>query len=107
MKERKPPRPTCTDHCTGCGRHFHGLAAFDRHRVDGHCTDPVGLLMRSKGGDERPSLQQWTPDGYCDKERGCWEEGKRVRYVHPVTIWQVATTEEQRLALAELNAIHR
>jgi len=63
--------------------------------------------MRSKKGDEHPSLQQWTPEGFCDKMRGCWEDGRRIRYEHPVTIWQVATTEEQRLALAALNDLRR
>lgn len=65
-------RQTCTDYCSGCGRHFHGLGAFDAHRVgqfgvDRHCGDPTGLS----------GLQVWTEAGYCDFTDS-----------HPTTIWQ-------------------
>lgn len=103
--ERAAPRQTCTDHCAGCGRHFHGLGAFDQHRTDGFCADPAGVLIRSGKREGQPALQVWTDEGFCDKERGCWDDGRRVRYVTPVTIYQVSTTEEQRAALAALKAI--
>lgn len=99
---RKPPRPTCTDHCCGCNRHFHGLTAFDLHRQAGGCTSPLEVLIRSKGGQTRPGLQLWTAEGYCDKLPLCWDNGKRLHYEHPVELWQAAVTDEQRDRLAAL-----
>ena len=102
--ERATARQTCTDHCAGCGAHFHGLGAFDAHRQDNECQMPSETLIRSGRRKGEPSLQVWTAAGFCDKERGCWQDGRRVAFVSPVTIYQLATTEEQRQALAMLNA---
>jgi hypothetical protein len=101
--ETKERRRTCIDHCAGCGQHFHGLGAFDAHRKGGYCHDPLEVLY---GPDSKrsgqPVLQAWTTDGYCDKERGCWIDGKRDHYVEGVTIWQIASTPEQAAALLKL-----
>lgn len=76
-------RQTCTDHCGTCGRHFHGLTAFDSHRRAFECLDPATAV--SERG--RQLLQVWTEDGWCDLDRRCWHGGERVP-LHPVTIWQ-------------------
>lgn len=97
------PRQTCTDHCRGCGEHFHGLGAFDLHRRGGECHNPetvVGAAGSRKAGI--PLLQAWTHDGSCDKENGCWQDGKRVKWEEGVTVWQVAVSEAQRERLREL-----
>lgn len=75
-------RMTCTDHCATCGRHFHGLTAFDAHRKDGECLEPSEVFSE-KG---RQKLQAWTEDGWCDKQS--WHDGKRTGWDHPVTVWQ-------------------
>ena len=92
-------RQTCTDHATCCGQHFHGLGAFDAHRAGGICRDADDATYRTGKRIGTSMLQSWTDDGYCDKLPGCWADGKRVKYEHPVTIWQIATTEEQRSRL--------
>ncbi len=87
---RKPAIQTCTDHCVGCGSHFHGLKAFDLHRVGQVCTPPH-MAQKARGkATGALSLQVWTMVGYCDKEAGCWSEGKRIKYSYPVTIYQAA-----------------
>lgn len=95
-------RQTCTDHAACCGQHFHGLGAFDAHRKDGICYDASEVVYgsNSKRAGE-PMLQAWTEIGSCDKERGCWVSGKRDHYVEGVTVWQMATTEEQRERLSD------
>lgn len=106
-EERATPRPTCTDHCARCGQHFHGLGAFDAHRQDGVCVEPaVEALRRSKDGFERPALQVWTAEGWCKLWGGCYENGRFIedKQQHPVVIYQVATTEAQREALAVLQS---
>ena len=97
MADNKPHKQTCTDHCTTCGRHFHGLKAFDAHRQSGECTEPL-TAVSLKG---RQLLQLWTADGWCELARESWDGEKRVP-LHPVDVWQVATTEEQRARLAGL-----
>lgn len=77
-------RQTCTDHCSTCGRHFHGTGAFDAHRQQGECVEPAEAV-NSKGA---PLLQEWTTDGWCSLTPGCWEEGRKLRYAYPVTVWQ-------------------
>lgn len=32
-------------HCSGCHRTFNSVGAFDRHRRDGGCLDPIDLGM--------------------------------------------------------------
>lgn len=98
MTTNKPKRQTCTDHCSTCGRHFHGLSAFDAHRRESQCLEP-GEAVTTKG---RQLLQIWTKAGWCELARESWVNGARVP-LHPVTIWQVATTEAQRERLAALN----
>ena len=85
-------RKTCTDHATCCNRHFHSLKAFDLHRKGKQCNDPTNI----------PTLVVWTIDGSCDKMQDCWEDGKRVKYIESVTIWQVAVSESETQRLAEL-----
>lgn len=51
-------------HCSGCHRTFSGLASFDRHRTGG-CTDPAGIVIRSKDGTERQAMRY-------DPEIGIW-----------------------------------
>lgn len=87
-KERAPARPTCTDHCSTCSRHFHGLTAFDAHRKDGECIEPLAAI--SERG--KPKLQLWTAAGFCDKNS--WHNGKREGWDHPVEIWQGYVKEE-------------
>ena len=83
-EEEKPRRRTCTEHCATCNRHFHGLNTFDAHIRTGECVEPDSIL-NTKG---MPFAQVWTEDGWCDLEKGCWHDGRRVKYMHPVTIWQ-------------------
>jgi hypothetical protein len=96
-KERATAIKTCTAHCAGCGEHFHGLTAFDAHRADGECQNPATV---SYGAKARKSgqliLQPYSTHGFCDKEPGCWVNGKRVKYSQEVTIWQVAMSDEER-----------
>lgn len=91
-------RKTCTDHCAGCGRHFHGLTAFEKHQQQGECR--VDVLKK----DGTPALQVWTADGYCDKDHTCWRDGVRAGWFHPVTIYQVAVSEDARERLLSLNS---
>lgn len=99
--DKAPRRKTCTDHATCCGQHFSGLTAFDAHRIGGICRDAQDVVYGPNSKRSGlPMLQAWTEDGYCDKEPGCYVDGKRVRYAEGVTIWQIATTEEQREKLA-------
>ncbi len=95
-------RLTCTSHCANCGEHFHGLGAFDLHRRGGECLNP-GAILGAEGTKREgtPLLQIWTHDGSCDKEVGCWRDGKRVRWSAPVTVWQVVITDAQRERLSE------
>jgi hypothetical protein len=72
---------TCTNHCSDCGRHFHGLGAYDRHlkRTNERKNDhgaPEYDLVHVIG----PDLQPWTTTGRCDLT------GERQE---PVTVWQV------------------
>ncbi len=100
MTGKPLPRRTCTDHCSeigGCGRHFHGTGAFDLHRTDGSCLDPADVLVKG-----RPVLRAWATDGYCDKMAGCWSNGIRLHYNHPVTIWQVVPSAKQLEGLQRL-----
>ena len=96
MTDETPRRQTCTDHCVGCGSHFHGLGAFDVHRQGGKCHDPATAAVQSGKREGQPVLQAWTDDGWCDKMRGCWQDGKRVQWEHPVTVWQVRMSEQER-----------
>ena len=79
-------RKTCTYHCRTCDRHFHGLEAFDQHRVfedprvedwsTRKCGDPEYLLRE----DGNPELVPYTTEGYCAIQA--------EKLQHPVTIWQ-------------------
>lgn len=102
---KRPPAQTCTDHCGRCGRHFHGVGAFDAHRRDGACADPLELAY---GVDSQRSgrliLQPWTTSGRCSLAAGCYADGRLVRYEEPVTVWQIAQTAERTAALTALRA---
>ena len=84
IMQREPSRQTCTAHCTTCNLHFHGVTAFDLHRQKFECVEPQERVS-PKGN---PLLQVWTEEGSCDLSDGCWENGKRVRFEEPITIWQ-------------------
>lgn len=75
----KPKTMHCSLHCCSCDAHFHGLGAFDRHRIGAwdkrECIDPA---LATK--------MQSTP-GLCDKMPGCWADGKHV-HDEPGLIWQ-------------------
>ena len=98
MTEQRTSRQTCTSHCSQCDRHFHGDTAFDLHRRDGQCQNPE-TLTTAKGA---APLAVWTATGYCDLLPGCWQGGVRVRYEHPVVIWQQAVSQAARDRLAAL-----
>lgn len=54
-------------HCSGCGRNFGGLTAFDKHRDEGKCLDPesLGLVRNDKGdwGMSTEGKEWWVSDG--------------------------------------------
>lgn len=37
---------TCTAHCRACGRHFSSNAAFEKHRRESACVDPVEITAK-------------------------------------------------------------
>lgn len=79
-------RQSCHSHCADCGQHFVGIEAFDIHiRNREHL---VASVVTSLKDPHKFLLQAWTEQGSCDKEIGCWVNGKRVKRVEPVTIWQ-------------------
>lgn len=82
--ERRPARKTCVWHCSTCGQHFHSVGAFDAHRLKGYCVEGAEAV-NLKGVK---TLQPWTEAGACDLMPGCFENGRRVRYMEPVTVWQ-------------------
>lgn len=41
-------------HCCNCHRQFAGAAAFDAHRIDGHCVNPEVIVVTG-----RPVLVAW------------------------------------------------
>lgn len=88
---------TCTYHCSGCGRHFHSLAAFDLHRIgdfasgdpdtERRCQSPLDALDDS--GEMRlvpltetglcrayeaaeATVTVWTMRGSLDRARATW-----------------------------------
>jgi hypothetical protein len=90
-------RQTCTDHCSGCGRHFHGLGAFDAHLV--RVPTPRNRwgtrgyeLMHESGAEV--GLQVWTYAGYCTMT------GEEVE---PVTVWQVIPSSQAAARWARLS----
>lgn len=86
-------RQTCTDHCGGCGRHFHSLAAFDCHRVGGF-EDPADPRRCADPATEALKLQIWTQEGYCDLSES--------ESVHPVVIWQMVPNRSAQERFARL-----
>lgn len=62
-------RQTCTDHCSKCGQHFHGLGAFDRHlRRVAEGTNALGARTYELDHVVGPGvgLHPWTTTGHCD-----------------------------------------
>lgn len=96
MSTEKKPREewahNCSAHCTSCDRHFTGLAPFDAHRSLGECVDPSTVFFgaTSKRAGE-PILQAIV--GRCSFMPGCWENGKLVKRVEPVDLWQMSVSE--------------
>jgi len=37
-------------HCSGCHRTFSTANLFDRHRVDGRCSDPESIISKPRDG---------------------------------------------------------
>lgn len=88
-------RQTCTDHCSACGRHFHGLAAFDLHlhRVNerkNRWGAPTYDLEHCTEG-----LEVWAEEGYCDLT------GAELP-LYPVVIWRKPLTEAEKERLEHL-----
>ena len=103
--------PTCTYHCSYCGRHFHSLLAFDYHRV-GDYAEPIGSedgrrclspieVLDTRG---RFRLEIWAT-GVCrmggDNRDGSARSGDRV------PIWTTAGLAERREQLAGLSGLDR
>jgi hypothetical protein len=84
---------TCTDHCRLCGQHFHGIGAYDLHRVgDVAIREGPGRRRCVQGGEVRngrgqAALRIWTTTGVCTLGATPREEG--------VTIWQDAAGAER------------
>jgi hypothetical protein len=96
--DKRPRAQTCTSHCselTGCGQHFHGLAAYDRHlqRIPESEEGETRRYRLEHLTGEEAGLDAWTTTGRCDLTPGSDEP------VEPVTIWQMPGTAE-RLAKA-------
>lgn len=100
-------RQTCRDHCQSCQQHFSSLGAFDAHLSDNgdstECCEGAAAITIRRDRKIRPALQQWTTEGWCELAPGCYVDGVRVRWEHPVVVWQQATTEEQRERLSALS----
>ncbi len=90
MAKRALPRQTCTDHCGGCNQHFHGLGAFTAHRQAMRCTPGADVTFAQGKKKGQLALQAWTENGYCSLQTGCRAEGKVIKWLNPVTIWQTA-----------------
>jgi hypothetical protein len=81
---------TCTDHCSACGAHFHGLAAFDKHlkRVNESAKGERPYYELEHLSGEDAGLHAWTTSGRCDFA------GNGM----PVTIWQMPGSAERMAA---------
>lgn len=86
-------RVGCISHCGGCDRHFTGLTAFDAHRIGGECKEPESAKSLKSG---RPLLQIASETGFCNKMPGCFHDGKHIKDVEPVVVWQSYSTEEEQ-----------
>jgi hypothetical protein len=82
----------CVAHCTSCQAHFTGTSSFDAHRASGECQEPgsvyFGATSRRAG---QPILQAIV--GRCDKLPGCWVNGKLMKRVEPVDLWQMSVDQ--------------
>jgi hypothetical protein len=94
-KKRRVAVQSCTDHCAGCDRHFHGLGAFDAHRVDGACKEPSRVKVTKRDNTKVQALQVWTTAGIC-------RLGRRGVVTEPVTVWQVWQSPAALASLARL-----
>lgn len=91
----------CIWHCGACDRHFVSVAGFDCHRQGDqgarYCAEPEGLMTTMPVGhpvvrQQRPLLQQVTPNGSCTLQKGCRREGQVIKTLTPVIIWTEATS---------------
>jgi hypothetical protein len=94
---RATVRQTCTDHCSSCGQHFHGLGAFDAHlQRFGEGLNERGTrsyhLRHLEGTDAK--LEAWTTEGVCEMSKPT-EVG--------VTVWRRPLSEKERERLAQLS----
>lgn len=88
-------RTGCTNHCMGCQRHFSSLSGFDAHRKGGECHAPIEL--HKKNGE--PLFT--GIEGFCNKMPGCFVDGKHIKDVEPVVVWQGYVSEADRVRLQE------
>jgi hypothetical protein len=79
---RRARRVCCVLHCTGCGRHFVSLEAFDLHRRGFTCSDPNDV----EGKTARTRLVPKDTDGIC---------ALAGYEVHGVTVWQVEADRDK------------
>jgi hypothetical protein len=82
----------CTNHCGACGRHFHSLRAFDKHRLTStrtgkrRCMDPA-----DRGDVDGHALYSvLTEDGLCKLSHGPAQHG--------VTIWTLRAAPEGQIS---------
>src|SRR5215203_2845720 len=93
----------CTNHCAACGAHFHSTAAFDMHRRDGECIEPLDdprfAALTETGKCELDSRVPYTPldSGNAQVYPAGWRHGDppMLRVAEPVTIWTDAKALER------------
>lgn len=82
-------------YCRSCGETFAGVLAFDAHRVNGKCVQPVevGLLLddadrwkfvrhtnADEAGPQNTSKYRFTEDDYPGKDGIEWSEADRIAW---------------------------
>jgi hypothetical protein len=98
---------TCTNHCSGCGRHFHSLESFDLHRTGDYgeplgseggrrCLSPLDVL----GAGRAMRLEPLAEDG--ERRVGGENANGSPRAGVGVTIWARAGVAARREALSQL-----
>jgi hypothetical protein len=95
---------TCTSHCRGCGYHFAGDTAFDRHRVGEfdstddprRCEDPAD--MTTKQGD--PLYVRLEGECHVDAD---WQ-GEGVKEEIHIYALAAGYTEEAKARVAKVFA---
>lgn len=92
----EPRNKKCRSHCRKCNICFSGDSAFDMHiSHEGELTihnDPA--IMKYEQGKREGESRFFPQGGSCDKQPGCWMDGRRVKVI-PATIYSIALTDEQ------------